>query len=182
MFKRDPKGRFSSREQSFFFFWKNLYWRFHSGRSSTEEMNNKTYSSLMEHQQQKPVEVMTDPLSNKTWWMFKGEFYWEDEQFSVKEVTILILDNLKQRKKRVERAAARINQGNSRLTRRREPIPDPVKVNVWQRDRGRCVKCGSQEALEFDHIIPLSKGGGNTTRNIQLLCEKCNREKAGNLA
>ncbi len=181
MFKRDPKGRFSSREQSFFF-WKKLHWRFHSGRSSTEEMDNKTYSSLMEHQLQKPVEVMTDPLSNKTWWMFKGEFYWEDEQFSVKEVTILILDNLKQRKTRVERAAARINQGNSRLTRRRQPIPDPVKVNVWQRDRGRCVKCSSQKSLEFDHIIPLSKGGGNTTRNIQLLCEKCNREKAGNLA
>ncbi len=182
MFKRDPKGRFSSREQSVFFFWKDLYWRFHSGRSSTEEMDNKTYSSLMEHQLQKPVEVMTDPLSNKTWWMFKGEFYWEDEQFSVREVAILIIDNLKQRKKRVERAAARINQGNSRLTRRRQPIPDTVKVNVWQRDRGRCVKCGSQETLEFDHVIPLSKGGGNTTRNIQLLCEKCNREKAGNLA
>lgn len=181
MFKRDPKGRFSSREQGSFF-WKKLYWRFHSGRSQTEEMDNKTYSSLMERQQQKPVEVMTDPLSNKTWWMFKGEFYWEDEQFSVREVAILIIDNLKQRKKRVERAAARINQGNSRLTRRRQPIPDTVKVNVWQRDRGRCVKCGSQETLEFDHIIPLSKGGGNTTRNIQLLCEKCNREKAGNLA
>ena len=181
MFKRDPKGRFSSREQGSFF-WKRLYWRFHSGRSYAEEMDNKTYSSLMERQQQRPVTVMTDPLSNKTWWMFKGEFYWEDEQFSVREVAILIIDNLKQRKKRVERAAARINQGNSRLTRRRQPIPDDVKVNVWQRDRGRCVKCGSQETLEFDHIIPLSKGGGNTTRNIQLLCEKCNREKAGNLA
>ena len=179
-FKRDPKGRFSSREQGSLF-WKRSYWRFQSGRSQADEIDDKTYSGLMEQQQQRPVTVMTDPLSNKTWWMFRDEFYWEDEQFSVREVAILIIDNVKQRRKRVQRAAARINQGSSRLTRRRQPIPDDVKVNVWQRDRGRCVKCGSQESLEFDHIIPLSKGGGNTTRNIQLLCEKCNREKAGNL-
>ena len=53
----------------------------------------------------------------------------------------------------------------------REPISDEVKIFVWRRDRGRCVKCGSGENLEFDHIIPLSKGGSNTARNIQLLCE-----------
>jgi len=59
----------------------------------------------------------------------------------------------------------------------RETIPDDVKMYVWKRDGGKCLKCGSQEKLEFDHIIPLSKGGSNTARNIQLLCEKCNRSK-----
>lgn len=48
---------------------------------------------------------------------------------------------------------------------------------VWQRDRGQCVKCGSRERLEFDHIIPLVAGGSSTERNIQLLCETCNRSK-----
>jgi len=59
----------------------------------------------------------------------------------------------------------------------REPIPEPIRMFVWQRDRGRCVKCNCQERLEFDHIIPLAKGGSNTERNIQLLCESCNRAK-----
>lgn len=59
----------------------------------------------------------------------------------------------------------------------REPIPEDAQVLVWNRDGGKCVKCGSQEKLEFDHIIPVSKGGSNTARNIQLLCEKCNRSK-----
>jgi hypothetical protein len=59
----------------------------------------------------------------------------------------------------------------------RDAIPDDVKTYVWRRDSGKCVKCRSQEKLEFDHIIPVSKGGSNTARNIQLLCEKCNRSK-----
>jgi hypothetical protein len=63
----------------------------------------------------------------------------------------------------------------------REPIPEHVKMFVWQRDRGRCVKCGSQERLEYDHVISLAKGGSNTERNLQLLCESCNRTKGSNI-
>jgi len=37
------------------------------------------------------------------------------------------------------------------------------------------------EKLEYDHIIPVSKGGSNTERNIQLLCEKCNRQKSATI-
>jgi len=63
----------------------------------------------------------------------------------------------------------------------RETIPDDVKMYVWKRDGGKCLKCGSQEKLEFDHIIPLSKGGSNTARNILLLCETCNRSKGDSI-
>ena len=57
-------------------------------------------------------------------------------------------------------------------------ISQDVKDKVWKRDEGKCVECGSNEKLEFDHIIPFSKGGSNTYRNIQLLCELCNRTKS----
>lgn len=60
-------------------------------------------------------------------------------------------------------------------------IPPSVKLAVWQRDQGKCVQCGSNEKLEYDHIIPVSKGGSSTERNIQLLCEKCNREKSARI-
>src|SRR5690554_4303395 len=60
-------------------------------------------------------------------------------------------------------------------------ISQEVKNLVWNRDNGKCVQCGSNEKLEFDHIIPFSKGGSNTYRNIQLLCEKCNREKSNKI-
>jgi holliday junction DNA helicase RuvB len=59
----------------------------------------------------------------------------------------------------------------------RTAIPSKVRREVWRRDRGRCVKCGSRKSLEYDHIIPVVKGGSNTARNIELLCERCNRSK-----
>jgi 5-methylcytosine-specific restriction endonuclease McrA len=64
---------------------------------------------------------------------------------------------------------------------KRKYIPEEVRHEVWRRDRGRCVQCGSQEKLEFDHIIPVSKGGSSTARNLQLLCERCNRSKGADI-
>jgi hypothetical protein len=63
----------------------------------------------------------------------------------------------------------------------REAIPQRVRHEVWRRDQGRCVDCGSRERLEFDHIIPVSKGGSNTARNIELRCEACNRRKSASV-
>jgi hypothetical protein len=58
-------------------------------------------------------------------------------------------------------------------------IPTPVKVEVWRRDRGQCVQCGSLKNLHFDHEIPFSKGGSSlTAANVRLLCAKHNLEKS----
>jgi HNH endonuclease len=56
-------------------------------------------------------------------------------------------------------------------------IPQQVKLEVFHRDKGRCVKCGSSQQIEFDHIIPVSLGGSSTANNVQLLCQSCNRTK-----
>lgn len=63
----------------------------------------------------------------------------------------------------------------------RQPIPESVRHAVWRRDEGRCRACGSQERLEFDHMVPHSKGGSDTERNLQLLCETCNRRKSATI-
>jgi 5-methylcytosine-specific restriction endonuclease McrA len=53
-------------------------------------------------------------------------------------------------------------------------IPENVRREVWQRDGGRCVRCQATDYLEFDHIIPHSRGGASTVANVQLLCRRCN--------
>ena len=63
----------------------------------------------------------------------------------------------------------------------RKTISVEVRNSVWRRDEGKCLRCGSTARLEFDHIIPLSLGGSDTIRNIELLCEACNRSKGARL-
>ncbi|MCX6855441.1 MAG: HNH endonuclease [Verrucomicrobia bacterium] len=67
------------------------------------------------------------------------------------------------------------------LERRRTQIPEAVRHEVWRRDQGKCVECDSVENLEYDHLVPFSKGGSNTARNLRLLCERCNRAKSDSI-
>ncbi|WP_040704297.1 TerD family protein [Nocardia takedensis] len=60
-------------------------------------------------------------------------------------------------------------------------IPPDVKAEVWQRDGGRCVQCGDAHYLEFDHVIPLSRGGATSVGNLQILCRRCNLEKGARM-
>ncbi|ALE07869.1 hypothetical protein AL755_14895 [Arthrobacter sp. ERGS1:01] len=63
----------------------------------------------------------------------------------------------------------------------RRSIPDDLKQYIWTRDEGRCRGCGATTELQFDHIIPVAKGGSNTSENLQILCGPCNRFKSDGL-
>ncbi len=61
-------------------------------------------------------------------------------------------------------------------------IPTSVKLEVWKRDKGRCFKCGRNDNLHFDHILPYSRGGTSLkAENIQLLCARHNLEKSNRI-
>ena len=65
---------------------------------------------------------------------------------------------------------------------RRRIIPSAVKQAVWKRDRGRCVLCGSEDELHFDHIISYSQGGASATAdNVQILCARHNLSKGARI-
>lgn len=59
----------------------------------------------------------------------------------------------------------------------RSPIPEAIRSEVWRRDSGQCVRCGSKQNLQLDHIIPVSRGGATSVANLQLLCQSCNGSK-----
>src|SRR5713101_3983914 len=127
-------------------------------------------------QQQEPVNFREDLWLYRDRWVEirDASRYRDDEAALLAKRAVL----------REERALAHARQEVEALERfgdlptaSRETIPDEVRLFVWQRDGGSCVRCGSREKLEFDHIIPVADGGSSTERNVQLLCEPCNRTK-----
>jgi hypothetical protein len=56
---------------------------------------------------------------------------------------------------------------------------DIVREDRIQVERGKnsCVYCGSTEALCFDHLIPVSRGGPNIISNQVVACKACNSSK-----
>ncbi len=120
----------------------------------------------------------------------KREFQEEQRQQLIQHEKNLIKQEFleKERKKQLQREVYKelldegvISNQSTDKDWSREPIPQDIMDKVWNRDAGRCVKCGSQENLEFDHIIPFSKGGANTYRNLQILCKKCNIDKSNKI-
>ncbi|MYS86838.1 HNH endonuclease [Embleya scabrispora] len=69
---------------------------------------------------------------------------------------------------------------------KRKAPPKWAKNAVFFRDRGKCVYCardlsgllGTFPNSNYDHVVPLARGGLNDVTNLQLLCESCNAEKA----
>ena len=64
---------------------------------------------------------------------------------------------------------------------KRRHIPHSIVSEVYHRDGGKCVLCGSTDNLLLDHIIPVSKGGADTAENLQVLCQKCNLKKSNKI-
>lgn len=47
---------------------------------------------------------------------------------------------------------------------------------ILERDKRACVLCGATEKLTMQHVIPYSRGGETTSRNLVTLCEDCNQD------
>ncbi len=63
-------------------------------------------------------------------------------------------------------------------------IPRDVMLKVVRRDGQICQKCNNpvlDNEVEFDHIIPFSRGGESTMENLRLIHKDCNRRKSNSL-
>src|SRR5262249_27347538 len=83
------------------------------------------------------------------------------------------------------RFAATDRPGRSRGSADPRHIPAAVKREVHARDQGQCTfvsdsgrRCESRRFLEFDHEVPVAKGGEATVENIRLRCRAHNQLEA----
>lgn len=114
--------------------------------------------------------------------LFCGVVYKLDRPgYMTEEMLLQIWDLQDKERRKFERIKERQNLAGSELKFKRDRIPESVRIEVWRRDEGKCARCGSREKLEMDHIVPVSKGGSNTSRNIELLCQTHNRRKGNKL-
>lgn len=140
--------------------------------------NGKFYEAAMSFK-----EGLADPELVKVYekikdgiWVYNGVFELIDswvensERRKVFKFKLKITDKtIDQKQKRVEEIK---DLDHNRM------IPTSVKLEVWKRDKGRCVQCGSIDNLHFDHILPYAKGGTSLKlENIQLLCARHNLQK-----
>jgi hypothetical protein len=152
------------------------------GLSSARCLNRGAYDRMLVRQEDEPVLVLSDANRRRNLWLFRSEFYWEEDTYAVEAVQAFILEHLARRERRVQRALALMERVAPAAVAQRRAIPTPLRVLVWNRDGGRCVDCGAESGLQFDHVIPLALGGATAAENLQLLCEDCNRAKGASLA
>ncbi|MDP7628513.1 MAG: HNH endonuclease [SAR202 cluster bacterium] len=181
----------------FLFHWTDTEGRYPDGilfEDTICTFNEKEHIEYFEMQLETPICLIRDDSGN-TRWAYKGFVVTAEEKendigiprpeyrrLSQEEKAQQVMEAVTTQEKRVQKLS-KLSSLENRMSKaaKRQPISDEVRMFVWQRDKGRCVQCGSNEKLVFDHIIPAAKGGSNTQPNLQLLCELCKKTKSDSI-
>lgn len=158
-------------------------WVFRTGTlESDHQLSGRAVRRLLAEQEQRPVAVLTDGA--RTWWMAGGEVFSGRADLTADDVAALLAEREARESRRLERAHALRSQAAAPAGQAegRRAIPREVRLAVWERDGGRCVECGTDFDLQYDHVIPIALGGASTAANLQLLCGPCNRTKGAAIA
>jgi HNH endonuclease len=125
-----------------------------------------TYLRLRAWRDQSDLPVFVARARERQWWWWRDAFYWDSGDYGPEDLGALLLMLEDDDEQGIEW------EFDLHLP---SPIPEDVKRLVFERDRGRCLACGSDELIQYDHVVPSSMGGGNEPENIRLLCAGCNR-------
>jgi hypothetical protein len=149
----------------------------HAARGVTFPLDRRAWLAL--DGSEDPVPVGEDGA--RTLWHTADGWFWEDDRLDAEAVALLVWDRERRRDGQLERLRQIRARDEEIGGARRERIPPEVRSFVWQRDGGQCVTCGADDDLQFDHVIPVARGGGNAAENLQILCGACNRQKGDRL-
>lgn len=158
-------------------------WVFRTGAlESDRALGSRELARLLAEQEHHPVAVLQD--GDRTWWMARGQVFSERAGLEAGDVAALLAE-------RDDRASRRLERAHALRSRQQTPpvgppprrsIPRDLRLQVWERDGGRCTACGAEFDLQYDHVIPVALGGATSEQNLQLLCGPCNQRKGSAIA
>ena len=144
-------------------FWIFASYRVHAGRGQTYVVPRRTFERAV----RSGAAVCIANEGGRALWMVGEWFYWDADGLAADDIELLVWDRERRGDAKLERLRKLRIRADDIEERRRERIPDEVRIFVWERDGGRCVRCGAQEDLQFDHIIPVAKGGASSIENVK---------------
>ena len=161
-------------------FWIFSSWRFFVTQTRHFTLGRREYMAARRRLAAHGVAPIGREGDRNLWWT-EGGLFWSDADLPAEDVELLVWDRGRRQDARLERLRTIRAREEEAGEARRERIPDEVRAFVWERDEGRCVRCGAEDELQFDHVIPVAKGGGNAIDNVQVLCADCNRQKSDSI-
>jgi 5-methylcytosine-specific restriction endonuclease McrA len=104
----------------------------------------------------------------------------EDSQEVLKRALTLLVEQIeRERFAATDAPRERTSDGDGRY------VPAEIRRAVCERDDDQCTfvgdngrRCESRALIEFDHRVPLAKGGETTVENVRLLCRPHNQFEA----
>lgn len=121
-------------------------------------------------------------IKERQYWWFRDRWFWDNDGLQAEDVFALLVTRDRRQAATLARAQTTAFAPEQPTRFRRGAIPAEVKQYVWARDGGRCTLCGSVTELQYDHIIPVSRGGSSEPENLQILCGPCNRRKGASVS
>lgn len=161
-------------------FWVFKRWKFFYTKRNWFDLPNSAFRHIRQRLETSGAARIGQDNDRVMWWTHSGLF-WADAELTDEEVELLLFDRERRRDAKFDRLRKIRARETDLAGARRERIPDEVRAFVWERDEGRCVTCGAKDDLQFDHVIPVARGGGASVDNIQILCGDCNRQKSDSI-
>jgi 5-methylcytosine-specific restriction endonuclease McrA len=151
-------------------------------RRQARGISRRRLQAMDAAQQRTAVPIAAGDHGRAYWWCL-DRFFTADEALTAADVHALAYERAQRVERRLEHAHAVVaaGAGDHPSASRREVVPRAVRYAVWARDGGACTACEATFDLQFDHVIPVARGGASTEANLQLLCGDCNRRKGASL-